>query len=592
MEGIWGTWELADGSMRNDSDERGAKLLTGSPRWSDYSVDADVMLLGLGGDAGLILRSSDEEQGVNAYTGYYAGLRTVDNSIVMGRADHGWLEVLGRLDPQRFKVRPGQWYHMRLLGYGCQLAVAVTFSALSKPTTIAFTDDLCVRSGRIGLRSYASGGVWRNVVARPATERDLTVMLATIDTKGPSTSQQPPPQEHVPWDYDGSYAGPGSRALPSTPNAQLISSLRLRPFTAPVTATVRGIVVLASPALFVEDSTGGILVQQADVQSLKVGDEVEVTGRVRESTYSAKLEHARVRVLWEGKPMPAVSVTASQAATGAFDATFIEVEGRLVRKQYGQDDTLIFDFDAGPQSFRAIINRGRGDYLYSELKTNSMLRVRGIAVSDPAYTRNLVPFAILLRSTEDASVVAGPPWWDARHLLLLTMAILLLAVVLNFIYHRIESWRLRAVLEERERLAYEMHDNLSQSFAGIGFQLEAIREAMPSEMPRLHQQLDLARDLVRHSHEETRVASPFYVQSSQNRRACWRRLLPARTTWSREDPCAWSPPRSATPSRCLCALPIPFTALGRRLSPTLSPMDTHRRSLSKSRMKKVECLSR
>ncbi len=62
--------ELVNGSMRNDSDERGAKLLTGSSRWTDYSVEADVMLLGLGGDAGLMLRSGHEEQGVDAYTGY------------------------------------------------------------------------------------------------------------------------------------------------------------------------------------------------------------------------------------------------------------------------------------------------------------------------------------------------------------------------------------------------------------------------------------------------------------------------------------------------------------------------------------------
>ena len=60
------------------------------------------------------------------------------------------------------------------------------------------------------------------------------------------------------------------------------------------------------------------------------------------------------------------------------------------------------------------------------------------------------------------------------------------------------------MLEERERMAYEMHDTLSQSFAGIGFQLKAIREGMPDGLPRLHQQLDLASDLVRQSHEETR----------------------------------------------------------------------------------------
>ena len=30
-EAFGGTWEVVDGTMRNDSDERGAKLMTGSP---------------------------------------------------------------------------------------------------------------------------------------------------------------------------------------------------------------------------------------------------------------------------------------------------------------------------------------------------------------------------------------------------------------------------------------------------------------------------------------------------------------------------------------------------------------------------------
>jgi hypothetical protein len=64
-----GTWELLDATMRNDSDERGAKLVTESAHLVDYSIEADVMLLRMGGDAGLLLRSSDEEQGVAAIAG-------------------------------------------------------------------------------------------------------------------------------------------------------------------------------------------------------------------------------------------------------------------------------------------------------------------------------------------------------------------------------------------------------------------------------------------------------------------------------------------------------------------------------------------
>src|ERR1700690_1453773 len=58
---LGGTWELVNGTMRNDSDERGAKLLTGSPYWHNYSLEADIELLGISGDAGLVIRSSNEE---------------------------------------------------------------------------------------------------------------------------------------------------------------------------------------------------------------------------------------------------------------------------------------------------------------------------------------------------------------------------------------------------------------------------------------------------------------------------------------------------------------------------------------------------
>ncbi len=500
-----GTWELADGAMHNDSDERGAKLLTGSTYWQDYSIEADIMIQGVGGDAGLMIRSSDEEQGVDSYTGYYAGLRTRDNSLVMGRAAHGWMEDVFTLNSAKGAIEPAQWYHLKLLAVGCQLVASATVPSVSNPTTVSIKDKDCVSSGRVGLRSYASGGVWRNVIVRRASREDLVTMLGKVPTRETS-ALQPSPAEHPEiLGYFGSAPNRDS-LIPhySDVHAQPIDSLRLLSSVKPTTATVRGVVILTSPVLVVQDSTGGVSVPEPATPHLKVGDEVEVTGEVRPSPFNSRLEKASVQILWEGSPIPAVSVTASQAATGAFDATFVEVEGRLRAKEYGPDNTLIFDFDAGPQSFRAIMSRGRGDLLFSKLKPNSLLRLRGICLVDPEYTQNLMPFVLLLRSTDDMDVLAGPPWWSTGHVVALAIGILLLALVSSFLYGGIERWRLRAVLEERERLAHEMHDTLAQSFAGIGFQLEAIRSGVPQEMPTTHQQLDLASDLVRHSHEEAR----------------------------------------------------------------------------------------
>jgi len=85
-----GTWRVVDSAVRNDSDARGSKFMTGSPKWTDYLTEADLQLLGDRGDAGLIVRSTDEEQGVDSYSGYYIGLRAQDGFLIIGRADHWW----------------------------------------------------------------------------------------------------------------------------------------------------------------------------------------------------------------------------------------------------------------------------------------------------------------------------------------------------------------------------------------------------------------------------------------------------------------------------------------------------------------------
>ena len=129
-----GTWELSHGSMHNDSDERGAKLMTGSVDWENYSIEADMMLLGLGGDAGLLVRSSHEEEGVDAYEGYYAGLRTVDNALALGRAGYGWMEVSFPLKTVPIGVQASHWYHLKLLAYGCRLAASAGLVGQANPT--------------------------------------------------------------------------------------------------------------------------------------------------------------------------------------------------------------------------------------------------------------------------------------------------------------------------------------------------------------------------------------------------------------------------------------------------------------------------
>jgi signal transduction histidine kinase len=124
-------------------------------------------------------------------------------------------------------------------------------------------------------------------------------------------------------------------------------------------------------------------------------------------------------------------------------------------------------------------------------------------VVDSAYTHDLTPFAILLPSLSDVEVLAGPPWWSTGHIVAATIALLLLILAAQTLHSYIERWRLIAVLDERQRLAHEMHDTLAQSFAGIGFQLQAIRDEI-DDRSAIDRELKLASSLVRRSHEEAK----------------------------------------------------------------------------------------
>lgn len=490
-----GTWNVSHRAIRNNSDERGAKILTGSPYWKNYSIEADMELLGSEGDAGLIVRSSDEQKGVDAYNGYYAGLRgrenelSTDDSLILGKADYEYTSF--KQIRIASGVAPFRWYHLKLLVYGCHIVAAVTWPLHSGRTyTASAVDPHCYAHGRVGLRSYASGGVWKNIQVEPATRADMERMLAV---------PPPPPSP------------PGERVAPPpiantefpAPNLTTISRLRLMPAGSSRITSTRGVVIATAPQLYIEDSTGGAAVEETKNIPLKIGDEVQVTGLVNPGVFSPTLSQAKVHVLWASTPIPPVFTTPSQAATGAFDSTFIEARGRLVSRSYEPRHALVLHLREGQQTFQALLYGEQAASLYQNLRPGSLVTVRGVCVVDSSYTHNLTPFALLLRSGGDLNVLHGPPWWTPRHLIELTIAVFLLLLSLQYLHSRMEHWRMRAVLDERGRLAHEMHDTLAQSFAGIGFQLEALRNHIPADGEAC-EHLDVARDLVRYSHEEAR----------------------------------------------------------------------------------------
>jgi hypothetical protein len=498
-----GSWDFYEGAIRNNSDERGAKLVTGSSGWADYSVDADVLLLGQNGDAGVIVRASDVEEGVDSYSGYYVGLRDRNNTVAIGRADHGWMEYQAISVKQ--PIRPFHWYHLRVVAVGCEIAALASDPDTKEDTAVAMRETDCAQNGRIGLRSYSSGGLWKNVRVEPARLPDLMAIRQRANVTDSPELMQTETGFNSLLPYSNKSVGPADSSA-NTPTMDIhtppLNSLRLVSDIQPARVTVRGRVVLTSPVLYIEDATGGIAVDATEAFSVKIGDEVAVTGTVDPRPVGVTLRNSTLRLLWSQGPAPPLSVTPSQAVAGAFDGMLIEIEGRLRAKNRVKGKSVVLDLQSGQQAFRALLQGAREDLLFDRLQPNSLLRLRGVCVADPVYTKNLTSFALLLRSSEDVGIIAGPPWWDKRQLVETAFVVMLLIVLAVFVYFRAEHWRMSAVVEERSRMAREIHDTLAQGFAGIALQLESALHGPPPDLDTepVAMALHMARQSRREAH--------------------------------------------------------------------------------------------
>lgn len=499
-----GAWQYLDGAMLNNSDERGAKLMNGNASLSNYMIEADVQLLGQYGDAGLIIRANHEEIGVDAYDGYYAGLRDLDNTLILGHAGFGWIEYQkNRVVP---RVVAQQWYHVKLLAYDCNIAASAT-SLTGEVTVDAVRLPACVKSGRFGLKSYQTGGLWRNVRVRPATREDLLALVGNseIPTASPMTKVGPigdPTNDANEQYFEPLYLD--MRAHHVDPGGLPISNLVALAPDRPTPVTIHGVVTLTHPSLFVQDSTGGVEIQTFHANTPpQIGDQVEAKGMAEPHEFSAIMRDAEVHSLWSNAPLHAMTITASQAATGAFDGQYVELEGHLRKKENAPDGTMVLDFDEDNQSFQLITSMNSGIGPLRGIKEQSRVRLSGICVVGSQFTHDLTPFAILLPSVNDVEVVQGPPWWNTRNIVVAIIACLLVVLIAQAFQNYMERSRFAAVLDERHRLAQEMHDTLAQSFAGIGFQLQAIRDEVDNRAA-IHREIEMASTLVRRSHEEAK----------------------------------------------------------------------------------------
>ena len=302
---------------------------------------------------------------------------------------------------------------------------------------------------------------------------------------------------------------------------------------------VRGTLTYQEPgrSLFIRDESGGLLVKTQSSELLVPGDIMDVAGLPAMGAYAPVLQQAVYRRAAHGEECRPRKVTSAEALSGSCDSDLITIRADLVNSMVRQDERVLilksdgvvfegrFRLPTGkiqdPNSSRTIDLPAKPAAIIPEIPAHgSVLEVTGICSVPESLEAGvvLVPrsFQLLLRRSADITVIQGPPWWTPQRIAW-TFGAMALAIAGSIgwvaaLRHRVRqqteiiSRRVHhdAVMQERHRMAREVHDTLVQGFAGISLQLEAVRDKLPTEATVLNRHLEVAHSLARESLVEAR----------------------------------------------------------------------------------------
>ena len=168
-------WKKYGGSGKGFSGvldlEPAAKMIAGDPAWTDYVLEAVVMLKGDTSNAGLIFRTTEPGPGNDEMRGYYVGFDT--KTLYLGKIENNW-QPLATFDLSQLdcKVVPGVWNQIRIAAEGAR--IRVWFNRMhpsadqDRGLRIDFTDPAPILSGAIGMRTHRVPAWYDNVIVLPA----------------------------------------------------------------------------------------------------------------------------------------------------------------------------------------------------------------------------------------------------------------------------------------------------------------------------------------------------------------------------------------------------------------------------------------
>jgi len=265
------------------------------------------------------------------------------------------------------------------------------------------------------------------------------------------------------------------------------------------------------------------------------GASVTVVGHPETDLYRINLTGARIRTD-AGKPFvddePVATTTAALLSGGDENADFSDtVRGKLVRlsgivrslpSEDSADRRLLLD--CGP--LRIPVDYSSNPTAANGLTIGCTVEVTGrcLLETEKWTPTRIFPringLTLVLRRPDDLRILSRPSWWTPQRLMIVIaglFATLLGLFVWNRILNRLVRRKSRALLKEevahltselkigeRTRLAVELHDSISQTLAGIAYQLTSSASAIDESAETAKQRIRTAEQMLKSCRTELR----------------------------------------------------------------------------------------
>lgn len=279
------------------------------------------------------------------------------------------------------------------------------------------------------------------------------------------------------------------------------------------------------------DNEHNIRVRLGQEQSLPVPNtRVTVAGFLRKNAFFAWFDNALLRVdASPSEPLDAPGdvdldrifpADGNPAINSALNGTVIRIIGRVRNISRPGTTQGRFEMDAGRTIIPVEIGMALPPAIGSEVEvTGACIIESATEDADSLFTR-IQGIVLVPRTPADIRILRAPPWWTQTKLLTVIGALLLglgAILVWNLALKRVsdrkshellreQKTRLEAQLriDERTRLAVELHDSLAQNLTGISLQLDAAEMASQTGDAEAGTFLQNARNALRSCREGLR----------------------------------------------------------------------------------------